>query len=100
MYSECGNAPISLLIKMLASRSKLLWLSTVTKVQIAGIITTIANKVATLEMSLRFWELAYLSIGNLSTFNTKKVASAIKMALMVKRYIAPRKYSQLAFANP
>jgi hypothetical protein len=48
-------------------------------------MTTMANIEADLAISFLLFELAYLSIGNLKTFKTMKVAKPIKIVLIVNR---------------
>ena len=66
----------------------------------AGIITETPTTVAMVEYCFLFAAFAYLYIGKRNNFNTIKVANAIKMVLIVNKYMAPKKYVKFPFANP
>ena len=61
------------------------------KVKIAGIITAIPTIVAIVEYLFLLATFAYLYIGKPNSFITKNVANAIKIVLIINKYIAPIK---------
>ncbi|CAI8157928.1 MAG: Uncharacterised protein [Polaribacter sp. SA4-10] len=91
---------ISFLIKLFICVFVLVSCKTLIKVIIAGIITEIPITVAIVEYCFLLAAFAYLCIGKRNNLNTKNVANAIKIVLIMNKYIAPKKYVKFPIAKP